>query len=306
MDKSGRNGMNEINIDTIEQDRQSGSNAITQNALEYLKNRLNEELENSTELDQIFDDLQSNVKRLLKKHIHMASLRKITNTFFLHFKRILNSDKDRSEILNLAIAKIEQLESDILKNAKKIAQVGSRIIANSNKIMTISNSSMVKELFLTANAQKRKFEVFCLKSHPPDEGLEFAYSLANEGIETTIIADSEMGIFMPDVNLVLVGADRIYEDGFINKSGTLPLCAVAGYFNVPVYLVAETQKILLEVEKSIRFNSEDSSEIFQSKSKNISVRNVYFEKIPLDFIHKVICEEGVFEAHEFKKWYLEG
>jgi translation initiation factor 2B subunit (eIF-2B alpha/beta/delta family) len=36
----------------------------------------------------------------------------------------------------------------------------------------------------------------------------------------------------------------------------------------------------------------------------VDVLNYYFEEIPFDYVSKLICEEGVFEMHEFIKWYL--
>ena len=102
----------------------------------------------------------------------------------------------------------------------------------------------------------------------------------------------------------MTGADRIYEDGFVNKAGTLPLCLTAKHFNVPVYLAAETTKILSLSERAIKNPEFPSEEIYKPKSKNLTVKNFYFEKIPLNLTQKVICENSLFETHEFINWYL--
>lgn len=292
-------------IKTIKEDKISGSLLITQHVLKYVSEILSCQIETKSDLEEIFAEIQSGIKTVVKKHSHMVLLRKTGNNFLIYFKRMITSGKDRKEILGQALGRLEHMKTEMTENVKKITHAGSRIIANSNKIMTISNSTLVKEILLTAEAQKRKFEVFCLKSHPADEGIELARTLAERGIKTTIIADAEMGLFMPEMNLVIIGADRIYGEGFVNKSGTLPLCITAKNFNIPVYLAAETTKILHESERSIKQNEENSDEICTIKHENISVRNIYYEKIPLKFIHKIICENSVFETHEFSKWYLE-
>ena len=75
-------------------------------------------------------------------------------------------------------------------------------------------------------------------------------------------------------------------------------------FNIPFYVACETDKILKEIDRSVRFYNSDPDEVFKTKSKRISVLNYYFEKIPYKYVSKIICEEGVFETHEFIKWYL--
>jgi translation initiation factor 2B subunit (eIF-2B alpha/beta/delta family) len=113
-----------------------------------------------------------------------------------------------------------------------------------------------------------------------------------------------MGTIIPTVNMVLSGADRLYESGFINKIGTLPLAITASKLNVPFYLACETDKILKEIDRNIRFYPEDPKEVFSKNIKRVNVLNYYFEEIPFDYVSKLICEEGVFEIHEFVKWFL--
>ena len=124
-----------------------------------------------------------------------------------------------------------------------------------------------------------------------------------KGVKVTIVADSQAGSIMDNMNIVLLGADRLYEDGFVNKSGTLAVCLLAKHFNVPVYLAVETIKILKESERSIKPVERDPAEVYKG-NKNIDVYNSYYEKIPLKLVDKVICEEGVFETTDFLSWYL--
>lgn len=65
--------------------------------------------------------------------------------------------------------------------------------------------------------------------------------------------------------------------------------------NIPVYILADTQTILFEKERSIKFYPAEVSEVYKSKDKYIHVFNRYHEKIPFDPIYKVICEDGIFE-----------
>lgn len=293
----------EQSLDKILSDNHSGSATLARNMLEYFKEILHECSKSETDLDTCFTNLNEESKLIIKSQPNMALLRK-TNTLFLsHFKRALQSEN--SEIIPTSLKKIEELQQRISENLKQIAVSGSKLIANSNKLMTISHSANVREIILNAHKKKKRFEIYCLKSHPPDEGVQLAEILSKENIQTTLIADSEMGVFMPELNGVIVGADRLYKDGFVNKAGTLPLVLTARYFKVPVYLAVETWKILSEKEKALKFVERSTDEVYKNRNSELNVQNIYYERVPLEMISKVICEEGVFDRDEFVDWYLE-
>jgi len=291
-------------INIILNDNRSGSLTITKRALDLYRSIFKEAKSGSDDLETIYKNLQNASRTLIKHQPNMVLLRRTSNNLLIYFKRLLKSDKEPAYILDTVEKKINIIEQDIDSRVDKIAHDGSRLITNFNKVMTFSNSTVVKKLFLAAAAQKKRFEVYCLKSHPPDEGVDLAEFLIDKGIKTTLISDTEAGIFMSDMNMVMLGADRLFENGFVNKTGTLPLCLTAKFFSIPVYLAVETAKILSESERAIKQTPQQTSEIYQGKKNQLSVKNIYFEKIPLDFVHKVISDEGVFETYEFINWYL--
>lgn len=293
-----------VDIDTILNDNRSGSVKLTQNTLNFYRTHLNEMLSNSQKLEDIFEQFQGVAKKIMKKQPNMVLLRKSTNTIVIYFKRLIKSEKETDQIIKAVEKKILSIEQEIDTRIKKIGNTGSKIIAPTNKIMTISNSTLVKKILDTAHNQKRKFEVYCCKSHPPDEGVYLAETLDKSGIKTTLIADSQIGMFMPEMNLVLIGADRIYETGFVNKTGTLALCLIAKHYNIPIYLAADTTKILPESERIIKFVSQNKKEVYTGNRKQISIENVYYEKVPINLIHKVICEDSIFDTIDFINWYL--
>ncbi|MBN1408335.1 MAG: hypothetical protein JW956_11120 [Calditrichaceae bacterium] len=293
-----------FSLDSILNDNQSGSVILTQNVLKLYRDYLNDMLSTSKTLEEIFDLFQDVAKRIMRKQPNMVLLRKSTNTILIYFKRLVKSEKETEQIIKAVEKKIVSIEQEINARVQKIGNTGSKIIAPTNKIMTLSNSTLVRRIFETAYNHKRKFEVYCCKSHPPDEGIQLAETLDKMGIKTTIISDSQIGVFMPEMNLVLVGADRIYDNGFVNKAGTLALCLIAKYYNIPVYLAADTTKILLESERIVKFLSQNTQEVYNGNRKKIGIENVYYEKVPIEFVHKVICEDSVFDTVDFINWYL--
>jgi len=293
-----------LSLNEILSDNQSGSELISRKALEYYKQILISAADNGADEEEICSILQADSKVLIKKQPNMVMLRYSSAAVIDYFKRLLKAKKAGSNIFNSVITKIDELFSKLEEDTAKITSMGSRIIAVSNKVMTISSSTLVREILLSIAAQKRRFEVYSLASTPPDEGTGFAEMLADHKIKTTLIADSQAGVFVQKMNLVLLGADRICKDSFINKAGSLPLCLAAKHFDVPVYLAVNTKKILLESDRAVKFLNQTSAEIYNGSNKKLQQQNIYYESVPLELVHKVICEDGVFESFEFINWYL--
>ncbi len=258
----------------------------------------------SVNCESLYEEMHEMAKQLIKSQPNKALIRRSTSNVLNHCKRSLASGKSREEILGHIENKIRTVLDDLEKNTQKIATFASRAIAQGNKVLTRSNDYLVLRTLLEAERQKRRFEVFVLKSDPPGEGLELAEYLAKKKIRVTVIPDSQLGICLSEMNLVLIGPERLYERGFVHRSGTLPLALTAKHMNIPVYLLADTQTILFEKERSIKFYPSDENEVYKSKSKNIHVLNYYYEKVVFDPIYKIICEDGIFEMKEFINWFL--
>lgn len=295
-----------ISIKTILEDNRSGSLTIARNTLDLFREWLLQCSASNENPGECFKTIQDASKALLKKQPNMALLRYCCTTFLQYFKRALKTESDPGNGMAAALAKLTEIRKEMEHNTERIADIGAKLIASSNKLMTISSSTLVNQILIKASSAKKRFHVYNLKSHPPDEGVHSAEFLLEHNIKTTLIADAEMGLFMPQMNLVLIGADRVFEDGFVNKAGTLPLLVTAKHFNIPVYLAFDTWKILSKNDKTVKFMERENSEIYSNKIHELHVQNFYFESIPLNLVQKVICEEGVYETSEFIDWYLKG
>jgi eIF-2B alpha/beta/delta-like uncharacterized protein len=255
--------------------------------------------------EKFAQDFNKMGRELIKWQPNQVAIRNRVTTVVYYLKRLIKANKSVDEIKIHTTEKINELIDDARKKQKQIAQIGSKLILNHNKVLTIGYSSNVKEILLAAKKQRRKFEVFCLESRPSFEGRILAEELVNAGVSSHIITDASMGRFMQEVNLVVTGADRIYENAFVNKIGTLPLALTAQKFQIPFYVAVETYKILHEVENAVRFYPQKSDEVYKAKKSSLQVSNYHFESIPLEYVSKVVNEEGIYDTVEFSNWYLE-
>jgi translation initiation factor 2B subunit (eIF-2B alpha/beta/delta family) len=69
--------------------------------------------------------------------------------------------------------------------------------------------------------------------------------LAALGIPVKVLIDSAVAYSMDEVDMVFVGADGVVESGgIINMMGTYQIALVAHSMNKPVYVAAESYKVL--------------------------------------------------------------
>ncbi|PWT77262.1 MAG: hypothetical protein C5B60_03035 [Chloroflexi bacterium] len=168
-------------------------------------------------------------------------------------------------------------------------------------LYTHSRSGTV-EYALTRLAQEQeagKLKVIVSQSHPGDEGISLAATLAQAGgAEVVLVADSACGLFIGDAAAVVVGADSVRSDGgVVNKVGTLPLALVAREAGVPVYVLCETLKVA-SPRSTLTFEEMDSRELLPTPLPGVTARNIYFELTPHALITEIITEQGILTPEE--------
>ena len=91
-------------------------------------------------------------------------------------------------------------------------------------------------------AAGRAVHVFVLESRPDLDGARLAaWELAQSDVSHTVVVDGAIGWLLArgEVDVVLVGADRIARDGsFLGHVGTLPLALAAASAHVPLWVCA--------------------------------------------------------------------
>jgi translation initiation factor 2B subunit (eIF-2B alpha/beta/delta family) len=161
------------------------------------------------------------------------------------------------------------------------------------RLVTISYSRTVLEL-LAALSRTRRLEVACSEGRPALEGRTLAGRLATNAVEVTVFGDAAIGHALSGAEAVLVGADAVTPDFFLNKSGTRMLAAAATLQGVPCYVVAGRDKFVgREIAARLRPREGGSAEIWPDPPPRVAVRNPYFEATPLDLVAGLITDAGI-------------
>lgn len=151
-----------------------------------------------------------------------------------------NFEKSRCQVLERG-----QRFADIsLKARDQIARVAADFIQEGQTVLTHGWSRVVASILLKA-AETKNFDIILLEGRPDAAGAKAAkaYASHESKIPTTVVLDSAMGHVMETVDVVLVGAEAVVENGgFVNKIGTYALATCAKAHGKPFYVAAESYK----------------------------------------------------------------
>lgn len=211
-----------------------------------------------------------------------------------------NEERNVKRLAEIVAQASTQFLSGLEESSKKIAEIGAKRIKHDSVVLTHCHSSTVTTLFKRAKHEGRTFEVICTETRPVFQGQTTAKEMLEAGVKTTFIIDSAARYFMNSVDLVLVGADAITSEGnVINKIGTSMVALLAHEARTPFYVVSE----LLKFDPATMYGDYEKieerspSEIWKGAPNELLIKNPAFDVTRRDFIHGIICEEGIISPH---------
>lgn len=126
----------------------------------------------------------------------------------------------------------------------RIANVAADFIQEGQTVLTHGWSRVVAAILLKA-AETKHFDIIILEGRPDAAGVKAAklYASHESKIPTTVVLDSAMGHVIELVDVVLVGAEAVVENGgFVNKIGSYALAMCAKAHGKPFYVASESYK----------------------------------------------------------------
>ena len=149
----------------------------------------------------------------------------------------------------LALAAAEEFANEDVRHCEEIGRHGAKLIRSGMNVLTHCNAGWLAFVDIgsataplyTAQAQGRKFHVYCDETRPRSQGATLtAWELAQQKISHQIIADSAAGHLMQrgKIDLVIVGSDRtLGRTGEVaNKIGTYTKAVLAKRHGIPFYV----------------------------------------------------------------------
>lgn len=200
---------------------------------------------------------------------------------------------------------------DIIDRCKAIGEHGATLIKDDMTILTHCNAGGLATVdygtalapFRIAHDQGKQFTVYADETRPRCQGTLTCWELYHEGIAFALIPDNAAGYYMQkkDIDMVIVGADRIVNNGdFANKIGTYEKAVLAAENNIPFYVAAPISTFDFSTKQGsdIIIEERASTEITHIQGQQImpewiQVKNPAFDVTPARFVKGYITEQGI-------------
>ncbi len=230
-----------------------------------------------------------------------------------------------------AVKESQQIAGAIVGECRKLAEHGSGLIKNGDKIATHCNTGWLATVdwgtalgaIFTAKRKGMRNFVFVDETRPRNQGSRLtAWELRNEGIAHAIIADNALAHYMQngEVGMMIVGADRVLLNGDVaNKIGTLEKAIIAKEFGVPFYVAAplstfdkETKygnEITIEERNEdeilYQYGQSDDGRIMRIRtaSPGSNAKNPAFDVTPAKFITAFITPAGIVKPADLRRLF---
>ena len=206
------------------------------------------------------------------------------------------------------------IHDEDVASCRAMGSFGAAVVPDGARVLTHCNAGALATagygsalgVVRAAVEQGKRIAVIADETRPFLQGARLtAWELVRDGISTTVITESMAGPLMRagDIDLVIVGADRIAANGdTANKIGTYTVAVLAHEHKIPFFVAAPLSTIDLSTPDGdqIPIEERDQREITHLGSarltpEGVKIRNPAFDVTPHRYIAGIITEKGIFQ-----------
>ncbi len=219
----------------------------------------------------------------------------------------------------LVIQEAQNIADEDAEANRAMGENGASLINDGDAVLTHCNAGELATVeygtalgvIRAAWKQGKNIKVIATETRPLLQGARLtAYELKRDGIPVTLITDSMVGYVMSKglVDKVVVGADRIVQDGVANKIGTFTIAVIAHEHGVPFYVAApkstfdlkrKSANIVIEERKPAEVTHYGGRRV---AAEGINVLNPAFDITPLKYVSAIVHETGIYYPKDFAKF----
>lgn len=217
----------------------------------FLKHLLQEIQSPALSCNDIYIRADNAVETIIKSKPNFQALKKLWELMSQKLKVLSEDQQDIAE----------EIISDTIENRQKslkiLSKAGKQIIKKGFNILIYSQSIQMLEVLkaVPKNIQDtcKLFVCECRPKSPNpfQDSIAICEYLKNTGYSISLIPDVTIGNLFSrnQINLVIMGAHSIYyKEGkfvsYVNTCGTSMISIVAEFYKIPIYIIAESSKII--------------------------------------------------------------
>jgi methylthioribose-1-phosphate isomerase len=218
-----------------------------------------------------------------------------------------------SELTDRLEREARAIHDEDVASCRAMGGHGAALVPDGARVLTHCNAGALATagygsalgVIRAAVEQGKRIAVIADETRPFLQGARLtAWELVRDGIDTTVITESMAGPLMRagDVDLVVVGADRIAANGdTANKIGTYTVAVLAHEHKIPFYVAAPLSTVDLSTPDGdhIPIEERDQREVSHIGTSRLTpegaqIRNPAFDVTPHRYITGIITEKGIF------------
>jgi len=225
-------------------------------------------------------------------------------------RRMKRKLRSRANSFPELLSEARAIEKEDISACERIGAFGNRLVRAGMNILVHCNAGALATtgigtalgILYTAHWSGKRFTVYAGETRPLLQGVRLtAWELTRNGIQTKVLCDSMAARFMPEIDLILVGADRIAANGdTANKIGTFGLSIIARYHRTPFYVCAPVSSF----DPSLRSGREIPIEIRPDRemrdfnrrrivARRARILNPAFDVTPHCLLTGIVTEKGI-------------
>jgi methylthioribose-1-phosphate isomerase len=231
------------------------------------------------------------------------------------FAEAAQGGRSVEEITQRLEAEAQQIHDEDVQSCRTMGAHGATLVPETARILTHCNAGALATagygtalgVIRAAVEAGKKVAVLADETRPFLQGARLtAWELVKDGIDTTVITDNMAGSMMRlgDVDLVVVGADRIAANGDVaNKIGTYAVAVLAKEHGIPFYVAAPISTVDLNTAdgSGIPIEERKDREVTHVGSSRLTpegarIRNPAFDVTPSKYVTAIITERGIARA----------
>jgi len=212
------------------------------------------------------------------------------------------------------VAEAVRIAVEDVERNRRLGAFGAALVPEGGRVLTHCNAGALAcvgygtavGVIRAAHEQGRRPSVWVDETRPVLQGARLtSWELDRLGIPFALVADVMAGSLMAsgDVDLVVVGADRIAANGDVaNKIGTYGVAVLAHHHGIPFYVAAPTSTIdpATPDGASIVVERRDPEEVLALSGvriapTGIAAENRAFDVTPAGLVTGYVTEDGIRE-----------
>lgn len=239
-------------------------------AIDAFLNHLLQEIQSpALSCNDIYIRATNAVDTILKSKPNFQALKKMWQVMSEKLQGLTEEQQDIAEEI------ISDQIDDRMRNLKMLSRKGKEIIEKGSSILVYSQSIQMLEMLkaVSKNIQDscKLFVCECRPKSPLpfQDGIAICEYLKGTGYDILLIPDVSIGNLLSrnQIDMIMMGAHSIYYKenefvSYVNTCGTSMISIAAEYYDIPLYIVAESSKI-------VRLNGDDQEKVSYEEEENI-------------------------------------